>query len=80
MTGRDLIIYILSNGLEDEPVYKNGRFIGFLTAGEVAEKMHVGTATVGAWMNRGMLDGIRVDAGIYIPADFKLPDQVNRKE
>lgn len=73
MTGRDLILYILSNNLEDEPVFKNGRFMGFLTAGEVATKMGVGVATVCAWTHQGRLDSVYVNEGIYIPANSKLP-------
>lgn len=73
MTGKDLIIYILQNGLENEPVFKDGKFIGFLTATEVAEKMHVGTATISAWMERGMLNGVLVGGQIYIPANFESP-------
>lgn len=68
MTGRDLIIYILANGLEDEPVFKDGKFIGFLTPGEVAEKMGVGSATVCSWTALGMLEYAYVPAGIHIPA------------
>ena len=77
MTGRDLIVYILSNGLEDEPVFKDGKFIGFLTADEAAEKLHVGPATIGAWVAQGRLDGVYFKSfrdGIYIPADCKLEE------
>lgn len=73
MTGRDLIMYILANGLEDEPVIKNGRFIGFVTPTEVAVKTHVGLATVHAWMQQGRLESSAVMEGIYIPANFKSP-------
>lgn len=68
MTGRDLIVYILQHGLEDEPVFENGKFIGFLTIGEAAERMMVGEATVRAWVELGMLDGVRPTCDIYIPA------------
>jgi hypothetical protein len=44
MTGRDLIVYILQNNLENEPVFKDGKFIGFMTEGEAAEKFDVGVA------------------------------------
>ena len=73
MTGRDLIMYILANGLEDEPVFKDGKFIGFVTPSEVAVKSHVGTATVYAWMHQGRLENVIVNEGIYIPANFKSP-------
>lgn len=73
MTGRDLIIYILENGLEDEPVVKDGRFIGLMSVLEAAEKMNVGTATVMAWMAEERLDGMYVSSGVYIPANAKSP-------
>lgn len=73
MTGRDLILYILTNGLEDEPVFKNGKFIGFVTTGEAAVKMDVGIATVHALIKEKRLDGVRVSEGLYIPANFKSP-------
>lgn len=69
MTGRDLIVYILKNNLEDEPIFKDGKFIGFITADEAAEKLNVGTATVLAWLNRGMLEGAVIGDSIYIQAD-----------
>ena len=73
MTGRDLIMYILANGLEDEPVFKNGKFIGFMTTGEVAAANNVGLATVCAWAHQGRLDSVAVREGIYIPANYKSP-------
>ena len=73
MTGRDLIIYILENGLENEPVFKNGKFIGFVTADEVALKTNVGLATVHAWIHQDRLDSVLIKDGIYIPANFKSP-------
>ena len=44
MTGRDLILHILMNGLEDKPIYEDGKILGFLTAKEAAEKINVGLA------------------------------------
>lgn len=70
MTCRDLIIYILSNKLEDEPIFKDGRFIGFLTAGEAAEKLNVGVSTIWVWVAQGKLNGIRIGDTVYIPADL----------
>lgn len=72
MTGRDLIIYILTNGLEDEPVFKNGKFIGFLTVDDAAVKMEVGTATVNALMLQKRIDSINVNKAVYIPANFEV--------
>ena len=73
MTGRDLIIYIMANGLEDEPVFKDGKFIGFKTIGEVAVGTNVGLATVHTWIHQGRLDSVAVREGIYVPANYKSP-------
>lgn len=73
MTGRDLILYILANGLEDEQVFKDGKFIGFMTASEAATKMNVGIATIYVWVNQKKLAGVIVGDTLYIPADSKSP-------
>lgn len=79
MTGRDLIIYILSNHLEDKPVFENGKFIGFSTLVETAERMDVGVATICAWLTQGKLEGAVVKDGCYIPSDAKSPMDSNLK-
>lgn len=73
MKGRDLILYILANGLEDEPVFENGRLLGFMTLDEAAVKFEVGAATIRVWINEGMLYGIKIGEEIYIPADSEKP-------
>ena len=73
MKGRDLILYILANGLEDEPVFEDGKLIGFMTLDEAALKFEVGAATVRVWINEGMLYGIKIGEEIYIPADSEKP-------
>lgn len=73
MTGRDLILYILENHLEDEPVFKDGRFIGFITPTDAALKNNVGTATIHAWIHQGRLESEAVREGIYIPANAESP-------
>ena len=60
MTGRELIIYILQNNLEDEEITKDGVFVGFARAEEVASEYGVGLATVKAWYELGILDGITI--------------------
>lgn len=72
MTGRDLIIYILENNLEDEIIFKDGLFIGFITTAEAAVKFRVGLATIQTWFNLGVLDGIRIGNEIYIPVNARL--------
>lgn len=73
MTGRELILYILENHLEDEPVFKDGKFIGFVTPAEVAVQQNVGTATVHAWIHQDRLPSEAVREGIYIPAKYESP-------
>ena len=77
MTGRELIIYILANGLEDEPIYEDGKILGFITATEAAEKFNVGLATIKVWINEGTLDGIRIGEELYIPANADLKETTN---
>lgn len=67
MTGRELILYILANGLEDEPVFSDGKFIGFVTISEAASELGVGVATVSVWISQKRLNGVIVGENIYIP-------------
>lgn len=72
MTGRDLIIYIMTNHLEDEQVIKDGKFIGFMTVSEAAVKWNVGVATIYVWASQKRLDGILIGDILYIPANAVL--------
>ena len=72
-TGRDLIIYILANNLEDKPIYKDGKLLGFVTIHEAAAIANVGVNTVFAWLQLGKIDGVVIGGEIFIPADFKSP-------
>lgn len=69
MTGRDLILYIVSNHLEDTEFFTDGRLPGFMTVEETAVKMGVGQATVLAWVSRGQLAHIKIGDVFYIPAN-----------
>lgn len=73
MTGRDLIIYILSNGLENEPIVKDGKLIGFMTVEEAAAKMNVGSATIHVWIWQRQLPFVSIGDAIYIPIGTKSP-------
>lgn len=73
MTGRELILYILENNLEDEAVFEDGRFIGFMTIFEAAERMNVGVPTVQVWISQGKIEGELIGDMIYIPANFIPP-------
>lgn len=75
MTGRDLIIYILQNNLEDKPVFEDGVFLGFMNEMEAAVKFDVGVATIRIWCGLGMLPGIKIGDETFIPMDAKNPKE-----
>lgn len=63
MTGRDLIIYILQNNLEDVSILDPNIF---MTASEAAVKLGVGVATVRAWYDTGMVSGFILGDELYV--------------
>ncbi len=69
MTGRDLILYILANHLEDELVFKDGTFVGFDTPASFAAKHHVGIATVNAWAQLGEISIMPIGDTYLIPTN-----------
>jgi hypothetical protein len=73
MTGKELIIYILQNNLEDEPVFKDGKLLGFMTVKEAAIKFEVGENAILAWIGLGWLPYIPIGNGLYIPANIDKP-------
>lgn len=73
MTGRDLIIYILQNKLEDEVIVKDGVFVGMTSVEEVAAKCGVGVATVKAWYELGAIKGIKFGETLYL---FNNPENI----
>lgn len=72
MTGRDLIIYILENHLEDEKLFKDGKIPGLLTYEEAAVKFGVGVSTIKAWVDCGSLKEVGIYNDKFIPANAKL--------
>lgn len=76
MTGRELIIYILENGLEDAQIFENGTFLGYMTDEEAAVKFGVGPATIRVWVAQGKLNGLRINDTVCIPASSKNPLEV----
>lgn len=73
MTGRDLILYILQNGLENEEVFKDGRLLGFMRPAEAAVKFAVGESTIRSWIAMNVLQSVKIGNFIFIPADAKNP-------
>ena len=73
MTGRELIVYILENHLEDESVFQNGTFIGYVTDVKFAEMLGVGVATVRAWIMIGRVkDAIMIGDTMFVPTIYVM--------
>ena len=71
MTGRELIMYILENHLEDKPVFQNGTFVGYVSDVKFAEILGVGVATVRAWIMMGRIkDAIMIGDGMFVPTIY----------
>ena len=67
MTGKELIIYILQNNLENEEIFKGGVLVGFMDEHEAAINYGVGVETVKLWYKRGLLNGTEIGNHIYFP-------------
>ena len=69
MTGKDLMIYILTNNLEDLSI-EDILAKTFLTEEQAAVKLKVGVETVRTMFNLNVLPGIKIGESIYIFADY----------
>ena len=72
MTGRELIIYILTNNLENDEVIKDGKLVGFETDIDMAVRMGVGTETIRTLSKMGKIEGHSLGCSIYIPRSVYL--------
>lgn len=66
MTGRDLIVYILNNHLEDSEVNRDGRLLDFLTVEEAAAKYNVTATTIEIWLKLGTLRHVKLSDNVYM--------------
>ncbi len=66
MKGRDLIIYILENHLEDVDVLSDLKNLGLYSVQETAARLSVGEETVKAWCEIGRVDYTIIGGNIYI--------------
>lgn len=73
MTGKELILYILQNNLENTIVLDGCLFVGFMTEEEAAVKFEVGTATIRAWYQCRMLEGTQIGDSLYFRKDVADP-------
>ena len=73
MTGKELILYILENDLENEDIIKDGVFIWLMDEKEAAVKFDVGVATIRTWYVCGQIDGIKIGNHLYFLRNAKDP-------
>lgn len=74
LTAKEWMVYILQNELEDEPLFKDGKPLGFLTISEAAAKFDVGAATVCVWIKDYGLPAISIGNQVFIPANAERPN------
>ena len=67
MTGRDLIIYILENGLEDKEVLDDDKILGFETLYGLAEKKETGVETIFALCKMHDVPTVLINNKVCIP-------------
>lgn len=80
MTGRDLILYILENHLEDEVVIENGVFVWLMSEEEAAVKFGVGVAQIRAWYMCKMLSGTKIGDRLYFLRSTADPRKDDKHE
>lgn len=80
MTGKDLIIYILQNNLENEEVIKDHKVVGLISVEEAAAKFNVGYYTILTWYAKGMLNGIVIGKSLFFLRDIEDPRKKDAHE
>ena len=80
MTGRDLIIYILQNNLENEVIIDDGRIVGLMSVEEAAAKFNVGYFTILTWYAKGMINGITIGKSLFFLRDIEDPRKKEEHE
>lgn len=66
MTGRELIILILQNNMEDMVIFEDGKIPGLLTALEAAAKWNTGQYSVYAAYKNKQIRGVWIGDELYI--------------
>lgn len=79
LTGKELIIYILQNDLENETVIKDGIFVWLMNEEEAAVKFGVGISTIKAWHACGMLSGTKINDHLYFLRNISDPRKTDGK-
>ena len=74
MTGKELIIHILQNNLENEDI------LGLMNEEEAAVKFGVGVCTIQLWSKYGLLKGIRIGNAMFFLNDTPDPRKESLKK
>ena len=80
MTGKELVLYILQNDLENEVVIKDGVFVWLMSEDEAAAKFDVGIATIRAWYVCGMISGTKIGDSLYFLRNISDPRKDDKHE
>ena len=80
MTGRELILYILENNLENEVVIKDGIFVWLMDENEAATKFNVGVSTIRAWYICGTISGTKIGDHLYFLRNVSDPRKDDKHE
>ena len=72
MTGRELIVYILSNNLEDKEVIEDGKLLGHIRDIDLAKEFNCGVATIHAHIQIGDVKAFKLGNTYYIPKPIKV--------
>lgn len=73
MTGRELIMFILENHLEDVECLTDDKLPGFIAVEEAAVRWGCGPHTVMALTEMKKIPGVKFGEKFYIPEDTKNP-------
>ena len=75
MTGRELVIFIMENGLEDSKLFEDGTpGEGFHSLIDAAHKFDVGEATIKVWCERNLIQSVKIGDTYYVPKSAKRPN------
>lgn len=70
MIGRQLIIFILANHLENEDIKCGPLLENYISEQDAAVQLKVGVATIRTMFDMGMLRGVKIENDVYIHADW----------
>lgn len=72
MTGREMILYILENHLEDDDIFANGCPVGFTPVNKAAVKLGVGEAILTSWIQTGQIEAVKIAGRYFVPDKILL--------